>query len=381
MPVVKKWSSLAALIGLVVLLAMSAHTAVPPSPATSVGSGTIPEIESIRNSTSLPEQSYELTKLLDRVGPAEAQEDMLHSGMPFTGETHLLVHTIGQYIYKKYGLDGLSMCKEYFLSACYHGFIIEVLSNHGMDGVAEALDKCKEAPPAVFAQCAHAAGHGFIAWQDYDLLKGLAMCDELGTKVSNFPSFNCYDGAFMENVWGVHDGQPSPKRWVKPDDIYYPCDDARIPEKYLKACWGNQATLIYQDYHADLKKTALACDGVTNPAYKEMCYNNFARQIHPLTEGDASKALSLCANATGQYWQDYCMLTIVTAAWSVGDRTMPFVLCNQAAGTVRNECMDRLVSMINFDYAQSPADRDQYCGKIEDDTYVNSCKNYPSPSH
>jgi hypothetical protein len=208
------------------------------------------------------------------------------------------------------------------------------------------------------------------------------MCDELGTKMkkNNFPYFNCYDGVFMENVWGVHGGKPSEKRWVKADDIYYPCDDKRIAEKYITACYADQATLIYQYYHADLKKTAEACDAVENPVYKESCYNNFARQIHPLTEGKKEKVLSLCQNATGQQWQDYCMLTNVTAAWSVGDRTMPFALCNEATGTVRNECMSRLASAINFEYAHQTQKRDQYCDQMTDIHYANSCKNYGASS-
>jgi hypothetical protein len=180
-------------------------------------------------------------------------------------------------------------------------------------------------------------------------------------------------------VWGVHDGKPSEKRWVKPEtDLYYPCTDPRIAEKYLSACWANQATLMYQYFKADLKKTAQACDGVENPAYKEMCYNNFARQIHPLTNGKAENVLALCKNATGQYWQDYCMLSNMTAAWSVGDRAMPYALCDGATGAIRAQCFDRLVSMINFDYANSSSERTTYCDKISDTTYVQTCENYTS---
>jgi hypothetical protein len=293
-------------------------------------------------------QSAELLKLLKRVGPVETQEQMLHSGLPFTGETHLLIHTVGDYIYNQYGLDGLQYCRDYFLSACYHGFIIDALADHGLDGVAEAMESCRKAGTAVSAQCAHASGHGFLAWHDYEPLKALAMCDELGGKVPNFAYFNCYDGVFMENIWGVHNGAPSEKRWIKESDIYYPCDDPRIPEKYLKGCWSNQATLMYQHFKGDLQKTAQACDSVPNPVYKETCYNNFSRQIHPLTQGSVEKVKSLCTNATGQEWQDYCILTNMTSYWSVGDHVLPGKICASLNDPLKTTCFTRLESLINY---------------------------------
>ena len=283
-------------------------------------SNTIPEIENIKKLKTVAEQGLELKKLLERVGPIETQEQMFRSGLPFTGQTHLLIHVIGDYIYRVYGSLGLPLCRDYFLSACYHGFIINTLDDSGIEGIVEAIDKCKTAGPGVSAQCAHAAGHSFVAWHDYNLIKGLEMCDQLGAQVKNFAYFNCYSGAFMENVWGVHNGAPSEKRWVKEDDINYPCDDPRIPEKYLNGCWSTQATLIYQHYNGNLKKTAEACDMVKNSTYQTTCYDNFARQIHPLTNNSVDKVFSLCAYATGQHWQDECILTNVISYWSVGDR-------------------------------------------------------------
>ncbi len=319
------------------------------------------EIKSLHNTAA---QSKVLTELLDRVGPVEAQEELLRSGLPFTGETHLLVHTIGNYIYEKYGPAGLSYCRDYFLSACYHAFILNDLADHGLPGMVEVMKDCANAGPGVLPQCAHGSGHGFVAWHDYDLLKALAMCDELGGKVPNFPYFNCYDGVFMENFWGIHSGTPSPKRWVSDTDIYYPCTDPRIPTKYINACWGNQATSIYQHFKGDLKKTAEACDAVPDPEHRSYCYNNFARQIHPMTQGDASKAFSLCDLATGDARKNECIMTIVSSAWSVGDRVMPFEICNRLTGPMQNECSTRLIGLIAYYYPAQSNERKLYCAKI-----------------
>lgn len=307
------------------------------------------------------------------MGPVEAQEQMLRSGLPFTGETHLLIHTVGDFIYDRYGPDGLPYCRDYFLSACYHGFIINTLADHGIKGMAEVMDKCVAAPPGVSAQCAHASGHGFVAWHDYDLVKGAEMCDELGARVENFPYFNCYDGVFMENVWGVHDGKPSEKRWVKSDDFFYPCNDSRIPEKYLKGCWSNQATLVYQYLHGNLEKTAKFCDGVPEAEYRDTCYNNLYRQIHPLTNGKPDRALSLCEK-TGDNRQEECILTNMQAYWSVGDREVPYEICRILSGPIQSDCFERLIGMVNYHYAEEPREKELYCDKILSKTYQDSCK-------
>jgi hypothetical protein len=332
------------------------------------------EIEKILALDNTTARSEELIKLLEKVGPVGAQEELLRSGLPFTGETHLLVHTVGDYIYNTYKLDGLQYCRDYFLSACYHGFIINALADYGIEGVAGAIERCKAAPPGVAAQCGHAAGHGFVAWHDYNLVKGAEMCDELGARVEGFAYFNCYDGVFMENVWGVHDGLPSEKRWLSDTDIYYPCTDPRLPEKYLSGCWANQATLIYQRFRGDLRKTALACDGVENPSYRNTCYNNLYRQIHPLTAGKLDRVFSVCSVATGKDRQDECILTNMISYWSVGDREIPFDICGKATGLIKDKCLTRLVGMITYSYEHLPGEKEFYCDKIPDETQRDLCK-------
>lgn len=332
-----------------------------------------PEITKIKTLTNVSESSEELLRLLERVGPMEAQEQMLRSGMPFDGETHLLIHTVGDYIYDKYGKDGLPYCKDYFLSACYHGFILNILGDHGLEGMGEVMERCNDAPPGVSSQCAHGAGHGFVAWHDYDLKKALEMCDEVGEITENFGYFNCYDGVFMENMWGVHNGVPSEKRWVDENDIYYPCNDPRIPEKYLGGCWANQASLIFQYMKGDFKKTAEACDAVVDESYRNTCYNNFARQVHPATKGSPKKVFELCSFATGQERQDECVLTNMGSFWSVGDRESPYQICEMLEGNPRNDCFIRLRGMIEFYYGTDNDKMRVYCDKIKDNPHKQRC--------
>jgi hypothetical protein len=333
-----------------------------------------PEIRHILALQRSKDQEPHLVRLLDRIGPEATQEKLVKSGLPFTGETHLLVHTIGKYIYEKYGSAGLKMCKDYFLSACFHAFIIEDLSDNGISGLINTMNDCKKVGIHVFSQCVHAAGHGFVVWNDYDLVTALYMCDELIANTENAPSFHCYDGVFMENLFSVHEGKLSDKRWINDSDPYYPCNDPRIPEKYLPGCWGNQASLMYKMYHGDLKKVALGCDGVANPKHQEKCYDNFARQIHPDTVGKSEKAFELCKNATGKRWQNFCLTVLVGASFSVGDRTkMPYEICKgMPDGREKRNCYIYLFGLISY----SEKDKNKatsYCKNVLEEDFKREC--------
>ena len=247
-------------------------------------------------------------KLVERVDVEKALEILEHSDLPHTGEGHLVVHQIGFYAYQKYGPEAILKCKDYFLFACYHGAIIEAASNQGFDGITRMSDKCK-ATNARYFQCVHAAGHAILAIWNYDLPNALETCDQLYEKETQFGEAltSCHNGAFMENLFGVHDWGTAkqPKRdWIS-QDPYFPCN--AFSEKYQKGCWLNQAARIYQMKGGDLVKTKDGCEAVGNSQYTAWCMDNLARQIHPLTNGNVNQVFSLCAQLDGS-WFDNCVV-------------------------------------------------------------------------
>jgi hypothetical protein len=234
------------------------------------------------------------------------------------------------------------------------------------------VEKCKEAGPLVFSQCSHAAGHGFLAWQDYQVLKALPYCDKLHEYDKDIPEFNCHDGVFMENVFGVHDGKPSPNRMIKKDDPYYPCN--AVPSKYVPGCYADQATVMYEIFGGDFRKIAQACDGVKDENNKRICYDNLARQIHPVTAGDSAKAIELCKSATG-IWQDQCLITIVNAEFSVGGKRSPvsYAMCPAVKDSGKiTECYNVLLANIST-YGQTSAERRELCGLVKSDAWKAEC--------
>ena len=222
------------------------------TPQTKFTAKEVPELTDILG----PDQETRLKagrKLVERVGVEDALEILEHSDLPHTGEGHLVVHQIGFYAYQKYGLDAIPHCKDYFLQACYHGAIIEAASSGGFDIISKMTDHCK--PSAVrYFQCTHAAGHAILAIWNYNLPEGLKTCDQLFEKETSYPEAqtSCHNGAFMENLFGVHDWGTSkaPKRDWLSNDPYFPCN--AFEAKYQKGCWLNQAARIYQINSSDI---------------------------------------------------------------------------------------------------------------------------------
>jgi hypothetical protein len=327
------------------------------------------EIDTIIASHNLQDQQHEYLQLIERVGAEEAQEMLKQSGLPFTGQTHLLNHTIGEWLFERFGVQGIVQCKEYFLASCYHGLIISAMESYGSDkAAAQTLSGCQDEPPGVFAQCVHALGHGLLAWHGYsELLTALRECDTLLRDDYTTFAFHCYDGVFMENIWGIHEGSPSSKRWIKAEDPFYPCSDPHIEDRYLAGCWSNQPALMYQLFDGDIQKVGTECSKVPSEPYQRICFDGLARQIHPLTNGSAQYARDLCS-LLGTSEINPCLISIAQAGFSVGDRVMPFEICNEMAS---ERCYSILVGMIRGE--STGVDRRSLCEKINNEVWRKQC--------
>jgi len=335
------------------------------------------EIALIKQTKDVKQQSKYYRALIERVGPEQAQVDLYNSGLPFTGETHLINHTVGDYLYEKYGVEGITQCRNYFLESCYHGLLLHVIGGDAdtdFEDVQNAVDHCFKAGNSVITQCAHGIGHGYVAAVGYANLDGaLEQCSKIAARLPSFPVYNCHDGVFMENIWAVHGGEPSPDRWVKETDDVYPCNDARLKSEHLNPCWSNQPSLLYQRY-GDFKKIGEICLTVTPEDAQQICFDGLSRQIHPLTRNQPDEVFKLC-NKLPTNWRNACYLTNVIAAFSVGDRSMPFEVCARLQNAHKTECYQNLGVMIDV-YAENPAQKKRFCNKIttEYSQYQGSCQ-------
>lgn len=330
------------------------------------------EIAKIKKTKDPNKQAKLYEALIARVGPEKAQDQLYSSGLPFDGQTHLLNHTVGNFLYQKYGSSGLIYCKDYFLSSCYHGFVLKVIGDAGLAGLDPVLEACGKKGFSVMTQCAHAIGHGLLTYLGYpNLTKALETCDQIGLRKADFPLWNCYDGVFMENIWGVHDGTPSPYRWVKEDDPTYPCSDQRIEAKYINACWAEQPTIMYQQFKGDIGRVSNQCLKLKNSTNQTTCFDSLARQINPLTAGNIDNLFQLCAKVDKD-WQEKCIFSNVRAFFSVGDRNLPFKICEEVIDKNKQACYQTLVDAITANITQ-PQERKDLCNKIPDSSIKNQC--------
>lgn len=157
--------------------------------------GSADEIQKIKTTADLTERVVHYKALIERVGPERAQEELFRSGLPFDGQTHLLNHTVGDYLFEKNGAGGLALCKDYFLSSCYHGFVLHAMGRENQDNlIDDIMAECAKKGITVTTQCSHAMGHGFLAFAGYkNLIPALKKCEETGLRVPDFPLFNCED--------------------------------------------------------------------------------------------------------------------------------------------------------------------------------------------
>lgn len=300
-------------------------------------------------------------KLVERVGVEQALEILNNSALPHTGEGHLVVHQVGFYAYRKYGLDSILHCKDYFLFACYHGAIIEAASKEGFPAIAKMVERCKDSPLRYF-QCLHAAGHAILAIWNYDLPQALKTCDELFGNLSEEELGSCHNGAFMENLFGVHDwgtGKEVKRDWLS-NDPYFPCN--AFGEKYQRGCWLNQAARIYQMYGGDLVRTTEACNNVGVDKYRDWCLDNVARQIHAMTNNDVSKVFALCQ--TMGDWRDNCDVVNAGSYYSVGGRRESVDVCRLVLPDVKEKCYKAIVGQLVYDQI-SPGDKINLCQTME----------------
>jgi len=360
------------IIGLIFIFALSfGFRFIPSSPqANSQGDTNVPEMKRILGSNQ--EDRLNATReLTQRVGVLQAQEILQNSALPHTGEGHLAVHQIGFEAYKQYGLKSILYCKDYFLYACFHGTIIEAASEQGFEAIGKMTDYCRDQDARYF-QCLHAAGHAINAMWDYKLDEALKTCDQLYEKDTQLQDglSSCHNGAFMENLFGVHDfgtGKETKRDWLS-SDPYFPCN--AFGEKYQRGCWLNQAARIYQISGGDIKKTAQLCDQVGNSQYTDWCYDNLDRQIHPLTEGSTNKVLSLCG-ILPQDRQPTCVHVNAVSYYSVGDPAMALKVCAVMQGEARLGCFDVITNYISGD-GSDISKKQQLCSQLQNED-ANRC--------
>jgi len=88
---------------------------------------------------------------------------------------------------------------------------------------------------------------------DYNMEKGLAFCDSLGTFIS---SDGCWQGLFMENMNGALAGDWERTGFTYEDPLN-PCN--QLDEKYQHECYINHSAWVMRVFKNDVAQSVEAC--------------------------------------------------------------------------------------------------------------------------
>lgn len=329
------------------------------------------EIVLMKQNTNPAADAQLYRKLINRVGPVEAQERLLKSGLPFNGPTHLVNHESGNYLFETEGVAGLTKCREYFSGSCYHGFLLHLMGQPREEElIKQVVEHCRKEPGDVIVQCSHAIGHGLLAKHGYkNIPTALSNCERIEVYAPELDLMSCLDGVFMENVFGVHQGGPSPDRWVKPEDLTYPCSDSVFAD-YLEPCWRNQVALINQFVGNDIPKLESYCRGLSDERIRTTCYSTMAGFVTSISDNE-SEYKEMCKQFH-ESWQERCLVLVPEYLFFQGDG-IPMIKACAVATSLKDECYWRMFAMVKL-RMNKPAVKEGYCRRIKEAKWREECR-------
>ena len=247
-----------------------------------------------------PEQAF---RVFDRESAAEG---------PVQADCHRIAHYMGAAALVRYEgsvgeafLRGSASCA----SGYYHGILeraFQGVSAEERSQVAgELCNDVRDQGNFLTFQCVHGLGHGLMITTGYDLPSALSTCGDLQT---NWDRDSCRGGVFMENV-ATAAGSPiqvtGEPRWLRDDDLLYPCnDDELVPGPSKDQCYGMSTSRVLQANGYDFRDAARWCRRA-EPAWVVTCFQSLGRDSSGSTTYDPADTVGNCRDA-GDYF-DVCL--------------------------------------------------------------------------
>ncbi|MEP6910164.1 MAG: cytochrome c [Actinomycetota bacterium] len=255
---------------------------------------------------------------------------------PIEADCHRIAHAIGGGALKHYDgnvgqafVAGRPSCT----SGYYHGILERAFLGIDPSQLGSAANKfCADAvirkSEFIAYQCVHGLGHGLMIYTGYDLPLSLHTCDKLQNP---WDATSCTGGVFMENYQSSY-GVAS--RWLKNNDLLYPCDS--VAEKYKYYCYDLVTARILPKVGYNWKKASKVCRR-SEKGWVKICFQSLGRDASGFTRLDSARILDICkvgGNLAGEcvYAAAKDMVyTDVSARRGKG-------LCNTAPAAVQDYC-------------------------------------------
>jgi hypothetical protein len=318
------------------------------------------------------EQSFGNLSYYEGPGPAlKTFDEKIASDPVVEAGCHRIAHMIGSAALARYKgnvarafAEGSSSC----WSGYYHGILERALVGVGTKAelvtVVRRLcaDEDLRANTFILYQCVHGLGHGLMIYTGLNLPTSLSICEQLDT---DWDQSSCDGGVFMENFnssYGVE------SRFLKDDDLVYPCDAVKKRHKYY--CYLQVTDRLLAKTGYSWQKTADGCAGVEK-GWRSICFQSYGRSASGTARLDAKRLLTLC-NIPAQRDRSDCVYGAVRdivsndSAWARAGR-----FCNQVDVSLRQRCFNGAGTII-YDLNSTDADRRAACRSITRQ-YLDAC--------
>jgi hypothetical protein len=294
---------------------------------------------------------------------------MMLSDKAVDGNCHRIVHSIGSASLARY--DG-NVAKAFAegSASCWSGYYHGILERAFLDADRDELgsisrrlcdDEDIRTTKYLAYQCVHGLGHGLMIYTGYNLPVSLDVCDALATP---WDQNSCSGGVFMENISSTY-GVKS--RWLKDDDLVYPCNAVAKRHKYY--CYMMLTSRVLEANGYDWKPTADLCTTVERD-WIEICFQSLGRDASGATRQEAGKILKLCR--LGGEWMGECVYGAardITANDSGTRRSIQ--LCSRAPIEIRARCFDGIGTIL-ADLSVSDSQTRKACAAVTK-RYFRAC--------
>ena len=245
--------------------------------------------------------------------PENAYAEFLVTGKTLSyDDSHKLSHTVGGIIYKKSGVNGVSLCTPDFAFGCYHGFAGAVLEARGLSAIADMRWACDSAGDASVAfGCIHGIGHGILSYLgNGKLTQALEACVPINAGVT---IGGCYGGVFMEYNFNTMQSPTGIElRPFLASKAYEPCA-TEIPAQFREACYYDQASWWSASFggkdaaaSSRYEKTGTLCAAIQETTLRDVCFRGIGNVIGPESGYDYRVMKQWCGTMSSPESRDLC---------------------------------------------------------------------------
>ncbi len=247
----------------------------------------------VRQTINLTEEQQRISHQIDTEGPQSAYDAYKerYAGYDF-GTQHALAHIMGELLYQKEGIEGLTICDASFAFGCYHSFFGEAIRNEGTEIIEELDRTCIEAYGPLGTGCQHGIGHGIVEYMGRENLKeALLSCDKTSQP---HPLFGCTSGVFMEYNFPIVITPDKIFNNVRKlnDQVYAPCTS--VPERFQASCYYELPQLWMSEFGNNIPTLGELCSNLSVGTNQKNCFLGVGSTIVPAVKYSVERTISAC---------------------------------------------------------------------------------------